>query len=70
MKAAYNNRADGLKKMSAEINFDQDSVSEDDLRLLRTKEEILRKLRVIFGTSQEPDAFSSAAPSHTARTIH
>jgi hypothetical protein len=70
MKAAYNKRTDGLKEMSAKIEFDQDCLSADELRLLETKEEILRKLRVIFGTRQESDAFSNAAPPHAARTTH
>jgi hypothetical protein len=70
MKAAYNNRIDGLKEMSAKIEFDQDCLSADELRLLETKQKILRKLRVIFGTRQESGAFSSAAPPHTTRTTH
>jgi hypothetical protein len=70
MKAAYDNRMDGSKKTSTEINFDQDRLSADELRLLATKQEILRKLRVIFGKRQESEGFGGAAPPRKVRTIH
>lgn len=66
MKAAYNNRTSGFKEPSAGIDFDQDSVSEDELRLLRTRTEILRKLQAIFNgqnggrRDSRSDEFSSA----------
>jgi len=34
--------------MNAEIDFDQDRISADELQLLRTKQAILQKLHVIF----------------------
>jgi hypothetical protein len=70
MKAAYNNRTDGLKEMNAKIELDQDCLSADELRLLETKQEILRKLRVIFGKRQESEGFGGAAPPRKVRTSH
>jgi len=35
--------------MTHATNFDEDSISDEDLRLLETKQEVLKKLRVKFG---------------------
>ena len=35
------------------INFDEDSISDEELRLLKTKQAILKKLRLKFGDPDE-----------------
>ena len=53
MKAAYNNRTNGFKKMAERIDFDPGSMTAEELRVARTKEEIFQKLKVIFNQCDE-----------------
>jgi hypothetical protein len=68
MKAAYNNRTNGFKKMAERIDFDPGSMTAEELRGARTKEEIFQKLKVIFSQCDEHGS-RSGVTENNSRTI-